>query len=179
MKKLIIILIIILSLLSGCVKRAEVVSDYVQTFEIRPTTTGNCIINDHNISLLVLRNGSELLGWNDTYLTFEFWALPPVGAKRTDFVTLFFYVEDYDTQLFKYNDDFQIIWSMNSTDEMWYVQGSKTMPFLGKYNITLEFDFNMYEISLMGNSALTINFSNKEKSWIDSYNLRFHVVDLG
>ena len=177
MKKLLIplILIIVLSLLTGCINKAEVVFD-IQKYEIRPTTTGNCVLTDKNFSLLVLRNGSELLGWNDTYITFEFWALPPVGATRKDYVTLYFTVEDFDTQIFKYNGAYQILWTLD--DDMWYVKGSKTMPYTQKYNMTLEFDFNMYEIALMSDSSLTISFVNKENTWEESYNLNFYVVDL-
>jgi hypothetical protein len=180
MKKLIIpiILIIILSLLTGCVRKAEVVP-HVQTYEIRPTTTGNCVLTGHNFSILVLRNGSELLGWNDTFITFEFWALPPIGATINDFVTLFFSVNSFDTQLFKYNGAYQIIWTLQDTDEMWYEKGSKTMPFTKSFNMSLEFDFNMYEIALMSDSSLTITFVNKENTWGETYYLSFHVINVG
>ncbi len=178
-EKLLAVLLIFVTF-TGCISnQAETIKggDNPQEFEIRPTTWDNCVMSeDGNFTILILTNDTELINWSDTYITFDIWALTQTGATVNDYNTLYFSVKDYDTQLFKYKDEYQIRWELD--DEQWLVQGSKTMPYTKKYNMSLVFDFNIYEIARTTQSHLTIRFANKEDSWSQEYEVNFVAVDI-
>lgn len=176
MHKLLSLLIFLLMCFSGCVNL--VVVPYSPTFIVTPTTTGNCAWDrGENFSILILTNGTELVNWSDTYITFNINANVPDGATKNDRITIYFEVTDYDTQIFKYNGAYQIKWSV-ANDSFWYVKGSETFPYRRMINLSLEFDFNVYEIALITYSNLTINFHNKENTWNKQYRMKFVAVDI-
>lgn len=177
MKK-IIILVLLLSLVSGCIETV-VPSDDIQTFEVRPV----CLVNSHylngNFTCVGLKNNTTtLIDWKDPVISFTVWAHPLPGSTTDDHVTIYFSVEDFDTEIFKFNGAYQLLWNETGTNTLWYESGSKTMPFRKQFNITLTLDVSIYDLSLKTQSDLVIKFRNKERTWEKSYNFLISIVEV-
>jgi hypothetical protein len=163
------LLLIIPIILSGCLEVVQPETK-IQTFDITSFNTQN-----NNITIVLRINGTELIS-SDPTLSFDIWPETQNGTTAKDHATIYFSADDFNTQLFKFNGAYQIKWSIDGNT--FYVSGSKTMSFMKHYTLTLQFGFNLYEITKNTLSNLTLNFHNKENTWIKSYNVNFIVVDV-
>jgi hypothetical protein len=176
--RLIILLILLVSLSSsGCLEVVNPKSpEEIQTFDILIKTSGSCFLKDKNITVLVRVNGTELVGWTNPGISFIAKPTPKEGTTKDDYETLYFSAENFDTQLFKFNGAYQIKWLIDNRS-LFYVSGSKTMSYMKDYNITLSFNFNIFELTKISTSNLTLSLRNKDNTWSDRYNVKFVVVN--
>jgi hypothetical protein len=167
--------ILIIAFFSGCISPAIVIENPPQ-FDISISSSGSCYTNDGNFTIALFRNGTTLLNWTTPQITFTVSPVVPVGSTTKDRTTIYFSVEEYDSQLIKFRDLPQIKWEVNSN--RYLIEGSKTMYYTDKQDISLSFDFNLYELQRTSDSSMRIKFSNFDGSWSKYYNLNLTVIDL-
>jgi hypothetical protein len=165
-------------LFSGCLEVVETtpLNKPIDTFDILINTAGDISIKDKNVTILVRILDTEIVNWKPTHISFITKPTPTEGKTVDDYATIYFSAENFNTQIFKFNGAYQIKWLIDN-DDMFYESGSKTMNYMTDYNISVSFSFNIFELSKLSFSNLTLNFRNKENTWIEKYNVRFVVVN--
>lgn len=162
MKKIRFIILILLFIpLTGCIDTS--VQPLPHVFEITPSTS-DFSISGENITTLNPTSAPQI--------AFSIRAVTPKGSKLEDRATLYFSVEHFDTQIFKFNGEYQIRWYVD--DFMYYVQGSRTMSYLEQPTISLVLDLNFAELTETSN--MIVHFSNKDNTWSKTFNITIMIL---